>query len=110
MWNKRLLWALDVFIVMGTGEMSMGSLTLLSGGGHNFAVCHQGWRSGKSPDVKKDREASQTCKNQLEPMKTTWTCACPSPRRPGKPTEEAGPLLTELHLALAWSSEELGEP
>ena len=55
MWNKRLLWALDVFIVMGTGEMSMGSLTLLSGGGHNFAVGQQGWRSGKSPDVKKDR-------------------------------------------------------
>lgn len=97
------------FMVVGTGKVFMGSLTLLSAGGHNFAVGQQGWRSGKNPDVKGQR-GKPDLQGPTRTHEDNLDSCCPSPRRPGKPTEEAGPLLNELHLAPAWSSEELGEP
>lgn len=50
---------IGLFTAVRAGEVSMGSLPLLSGGGHNLAVGQQGWPSGKNPDVRQDR-ARQT--------------------------------------------------
>lgn len=69
----------------------MGSLPLLSGGGHNLAVGQQGWPSGKNPDVRQDR-ARQTrpARTKQNPWRQTGACvAGPSPAGPGLPTEEA---------------------
>lgn len=102
---------IGLFTAVRAGEVSMGSLPLLSGGGHNLAVGQQGWPSGKNPDVRQDR-ARQTRpeRTKQNPQRQTGNCvAGPSPAGPGLPTEEAGPLLTELHLDLVRSSEELWE-
>lgn len=65
---------IGLFTAVRAGEVSMGSLPLLSGGGHNLAVGQQGWPSWEEPRRETGQsKTNQTCKNQAEPVKTDWS-------------------------------------